>query len=52
MFFFFFFAQLVLLLGNFLNGNTYRGGAFGIKIASINKVVYVDKYQYMTDTNY
>lgn len=31
--------QLVLLLGNFLNGNTYRGGAFGIKIASINKVI-------------
>ncbi|OBZ82301.1 Disheveled-associated activator of morphogenesis 1 [Choanephora cucurbitarum] len=31
--------HLVLLLGNFLNGNTYRGGAFGIKIASINKLI-------------
>ena len=30
--------HLILLLGNFLNGNTYRGGAFGIRIASINKV--------------
>ena len=30
--------HLILLLGNFLNGNTYRGGAFGIKISSINKV--------------
>ncbi|KAI8139173.1 formin homology 2 domain-containing protein [Fennellomyces sp. T-0311] len=31
--------HLILLLGNFLNGNTYRGGAFGIRIASINKLV-------------
>lgn len=27
------------MLGNFLNGNTYRGGAFGIKIASINRLI-------------
>ncbi|KAI8972343.1 hypothetical protein BDB01DRAFT_810325 [Pilobolus umbonatus] len=31
--------HLVLLLGNFLNGNTNRGGAFGIKIASINRLI-------------
>ncbi|CAO3596021.1 unnamed protein product [Absidia cylindrospora] len=31
--------QLILLLGNFLNGNTYRGGAFGVRIGSINKLV-------------
>lgn len=32
------YLQLILLLGNFLNGNTFRGGAFGIRIGSINKV--------------
>lgn len=31
--------HLILLLGNFLNGQTYRGGAFGFKIASINKLI-------------
>ena len=31
--------HLILLLGNYLNGNSYRGGAFGIRIASINKLV-------------
>ncbi|CAI2186042.1 20571_t:CDS:2, partial [Funneliformis geosporum] len=30
---------LILLLGNFMNGNTHKGGAFGIKISSINKLV-------------
>lgn len=30
--------QMILVLGNFMNGNTSRGGAFGIKITSINKV--------------
>lgn len=30
--------KLILLLGNFMNGNTFRGGAFGIRISSINKV--------------
>ncbi|RCH80247.1 hypothetical protein CU098_003624, partial [Rhizopus stolonifer] len=29
--------QMILVLGNFMNGNTSRGGAFGIKITSINK---------------
>jgi hypothetical protein len=27
-----------LILGNFLNGSGHRGGAFGIKLASINKL--------------
>ena len=27
------------MLGNFLNGTGYQGGAFGIKISSINKLV-------------
>jgi hypothetical protein len=31
--------QLILMLGNFLNGTGYQGGAFGIKISSINKLV-------------
>ncbi|KAI9020716.1 hypothetical protein CLU79DRAFT_755176 [Phycomyces nitens] len=31
--------HLILLLGNYLNGNTYRGGAFAVRIASINKLV-------------
>lgn len=29
---------MVLVLGNYMNGNTTRGGASGIKISSINKV--------------
>ncbi|KAG2183787.1 hypothetical protein INT43_006798 [Umbelopsis isabellina] len=31
--------NLILMLGNFLNGSGFQGGAFGIKIASINKLV-------------
>jgi hypothetical protein len=31
-------VQLILLIGNYLNGNSYGGGAFGFKIDSINKV--------------
>ncbi|CAO3653877.1 unnamed protein product [Mucor hiemalis] len=31
--------QMILVLGNYMNGNTNRGGAFGIKISSINKIV-------------
>jgi hypothetical protein len=31
--------KLILMLGNFLNGSGYQGGAFGIKISSINKLV-------------
>ncbi|CAO3695753.1 unnamed protein product [Rhizopus microsporus] len=31
--------KLILVLGNFMNGNTFQGGAFGIRIASINKLV-------------
>lgn len=30
--------QMILVLGNYMNGNTNRGGASGIKISSINKV--------------
>lgn len=30
--------KLILVMGNFMNGKTFQGGAFGIKIASINKV--------------
>jgi cytokinesis protein len=32
------FLQLILILGNFLNGSGHRGGAFGIKLESINKL--------------
>ncbi|KAI8065831.1 formin homology 2 domain-containing protein [Gongronella butleri] len=31
--------QLILLLGNFLNSNSLRGGAFGVRIRSINKLI-------------
>ncbi|OBZ82693.1 Delphilin, partial [Choanephora cucurbitarum] len=31
--------QMILTLGNFMNGNTSRGGALGIRIASINKII-------------
>ncbi|ORX43712.1 actin-binding FH2 [Hesseltinella vesiculosa] len=31
--------QLILLLGNYLNGNSLRGGAFGVRIRSINKLI-------------
>ncbi|CAG8599928.1 3863_t:CDS:10 [Ambispora gerdemannii] len=31
--------DLILLLGNYMNGTTIKGGAFGFKIASINKLV-------------
>lgn len=30
--------NLILMMGNFLNSSSFQGGAFGIKIASINKV--------------
>ncbi|KAF9577958.1 Dishevelled associated activator of morphogenesis 2 [Lunasporangiospora selenospora] len=31
--------NLILMLGNYMNGNNHNGGAFGFKIASINKLV-------------
>ncbi|CAG8616739.1 494_t:CDS:10 [Acaulospora morrowiae] len=31
--------NLILLLGNYMNGSGLKGGAFGFKIASINKLV-------------
>lgn len=31
--------QIILLVGNFLNGTNFQGGAFGIRIGSINKLV-------------
>ena len=30
--------QLILLIGNYMNGAGVKGGAFGFKISSINKV--------------
>lgn len=30
--------QLILLLGNYMNGSSQQGGAFGMKIDSINKL--------------
>ena len=30
--------NLILMLGNYMNGSGHNGGAFGFKIASINKV--------------
>jgi hypothetical protein len=30
--------QLILLIGNYMNGTGVKGGAFGFKISSINKV--------------
>ncbi|KAF9363124.1 hypothetical protein BGX34_004815 [Mortierella sp. NVP85] len=31
--------NLILMLGNYMNGSSHNGGAFGFKIASINKLV-------------
>lgn len=31
--------NLVLMLGNFLNGNNFQGGAFGFRVSSINRLV-------------
>ncbi|KAL7308771.1 hypothetical protein PS15m_011936 [Mucor circinelloides] len=31
--------KFILVMGNFMNGTTFQGGAFGIRIASINKLV-------------
>jgi hypothetical protein len=31
--------HLILLLGNFMNASSFQGGAFGIRITSINKVM-------------
>lgn len=30
--------NIILTMGNYLNGTNYAGGAFGFKIASINRV--------------
>ena len=30
--------NIILMMGNYLNGTNYAGGAFGFKIASINRV--------------
>jgi len=34
--------NLILMLGNYMNGGSHNGGAFGFKIASINKVYCID----------
>lgn len=31
-------AQLILLIGNYMNGTGIKGGAFGFRVSSINKV--------------
>lgn len=30
--------QILLALGNYLNGSTFRGGAFGFKLESLSRV--------------
>ena len=30
--------QLILLVGNYMNGTGVKGGAFGFRVSSINKV--------------
>ena len=30
--------QLILLIGNYMNGTGVKGGAFGFRVSSINKV--------------
>lgn len=30
--------QLILLIGNYMNNTGHKGGAFGFKVSSINKV--------------
>lgn len=40
--------QMILVLGNYMNGNTTRGGASGIKIASINKVKFTSFNAFIT----
>lgn len=34
----FFYFQLILLIGNYMNGTGIKGGAFGFRVSSINKV--------------
>ncbi|PVZ98885.1 hypothetical protein BB558_005117 [Smittium angustum] len=31
--------QIILIIGNYMNGSGFRGGAFGFKINSLNKVI-------------
>ncbi|PVU96081.1 hypothetical protein BB561_001397 [Smittium simulii] len=31
--------QIILIIGNYMNGSGFRGGAFGFKISSINKII-------------
>jgi cytokinesis protein len=33
--------QLILLIGNYMNGTGIKGGAFGFRVSSINKVCYL-----------
>lgn len=32
------FLQLILLVGNYMNGTGIKGGAFGFRVSSVNKV--------------
>lgn len=31
--------QLILLVGNYMNGTGIKGGAFGFRVSSVNKVI-------------
>jgi hypothetical protein len=33
------YKQLILLVGNYMNGTGIKGGAFGFRVSSINKVI-------------
>jgi hypothetical protein len=37
-------AQLILLFGNFMNANGNKGGAFGFRVGSINRVRFTWHY--------
>ena len=37
--------NLILMLGNYMKGGSHNGGAFGFKIASINKVCFTVRCQ-------
>lgn len=40
--------QLILLVGNYMNGTGVKGGAFGFRVSSINKVKSHSLYSILT----
>lgn len=42
--------NIILMMGNYLNGTNYAGGAFGFKIASINRVRLIGYWAELTLT--